>query len=144
MKIGNIGNFTNRMTLLEQKVGNTEWITFFLTHCWVEEGEGTNFHQHCTLSFFYIKKTKVHSVKKRKIHSHWSIISWNQFFSNFFSKNVYFTEKMFIFPNKSWSRFLALFHTVCIVIDGQQLLCKLISRNIFQERIKFFTSTPET
>ena len=39
-------------------------------------------------------------------------ISWNQFFSNFFSKNVDFTEKMLIFRWESWSRFTALFLTV--------------------------------
>ena len=37
---------------------------------------------------------------------------WNQFFSNFFRKTVDLTEKMLIFPQKSWSRFTVLFHTV--------------------------------
>ena len=43
-------------------------------------------------------------------------ISWNQLFSNFFSKNVDLTEKMLIFSVKSWSRFITLFHTVKLFV----------------------------
>ena len=42
---------------------------------------------------FYIPKTGwKHSVEKREIFSHRQNISWNQVFSNFFSKNVTFTK----------------------------------------------------
>ena len=52
--------------------------------------------------------TLYHSVEKREILSHQKNISWNQLFSNYFSKNVAFTE----FSKKSARVNFCNFHTV--------------------------------
>ena len=73
-----------------------------------------------TLRVGIVLQNAITMIKFREINS--LVTSW--------VKTLISRKKILIFPKKSWS-FFSLFYTVSIVIDGQQLICKLISRNIF-------------
>ena len=87
---------------------------------------------------------KICTVEKWKILSHQKNISWNQLFSNFFSKTIGFTK----FLSKKCDREFSSFHTVqCITYwnllshfsckNYVKLTWKLASRNISQVRVNF-------
>ena len=85
-----------------------------------------NFHK----IFVRLKWTHVHSVEKLEILSHQSFFSWNQLFSNFFSKYVTFTK---FFYKKCEREFLVFPHCVTSCknsVKSSIHWSKLVSRNI--------------
>ena len=82
----------------------------------------------------------LHSVEKREFLSHRKKISWNQLFSNFFSKTVGFTK----FLSKKSEREFPQFPNCAVITnfsrkfrENNMYTCiSLISRNIFQIFLK--------